>query len=209
MPYYYSEAATVDGRIHKKIVRARDKKDADRQLRSSGLRPMLIETARAKKKQKEQKLEKIQRVRNVLFLVGGIAIISVGTYLMMLDFDASAKLDMGSLSGAGIENAPSVINATSPEERDFAYEVFRIWEKSFPQTLKSVDSNRKYLMVLYLKTKRSKFKDDELTAMVKTINRFYQRRFDTKVCEVLVVDRKGNTIAKSQFQQGNIQFDLY
>ena len=54
MPYYYFEAITVDGQVRKKILRARDKKDADKQLRNSGLQPILIESAHAAKKKKQK-----------------------------------------------------------------------------------------------------------------------------------------------------------
>ena len=55
MPYYYFEAATAEGKIQKKILKARDKKDADSRLRGLGLHPMLIENARVAKRKKEQK----------------------------------------------------------------------------------------------------------------------------------------------------------
>ena len=55
MPYYYFEAITVEGRTRKKVLKARDKKEADKRLRDSGLRPVLIENARVVRKKKQQK----------------------------------------------------------------------------------------------------------------------------------------------------------
>ena len=58
MPYYYFEAVTAEGKIQKKLLKARDKTDADTRLRASGLRPMLIESYRAKKKKTKNRNSK-------------------------------------------------------------------------------------------------------------------------------------------------------
>lgn len=211
MPYYYFEAATADGRIRKKILRARDKKDADSRIRSSGLRPMLIESTHAIKKKKQEKaLHTRHIVQNTLLTVAGISLVGgIAGYLIMLDFSSAERFDVETLSRSGIvSHASSIINAESQEERDFARDVFGIWDMSYPDSISGIEIKHKGLMLIYVKGGRKKFGDDSLRLLASTVARAFQRRFGTNNCMVLVV-HGNDTLAESRYRKGEVKTLVY
>lgn len=211
MPYYYFEAATADGSIRKKILKARDKKDADSKIRSSGLRPMLIESAHAIKKKKQEKALHTRRiVQNTLLSVAGISLVGgIAGYLIMLDFSSVERFDVETLSRSGIvSQASSIINAESQEERDFARDVFGIWDMSFPDSISGIEIRHRGLMLIYVKGGRKKFSDAGLRSLASTVARAFQRRFGTNNCMVLVV-HGNDTVAESRYRKGEVKTLVY
>ncbi|MBI5118482.1 hypothetical protein HZA56_18565 [Candidatus Poribacteria bacterium] len=215
MPYYYFEAATSDGHIQKKILKAKDKKEADKQLRHFGLRPILIEDAHAaRKKKQEHQIATRRRVKGVLrktliavaavSLVGGIA-----TYLILLDLGRGERLDVSTLSRSGIvAQSSNIVNAGTPEEREFGREVFGLWEMSFPDTLSGIEIKHKGLMLVYVKQGKERFGEDSLRSLASTIVRAFQRRFQTASCIVLIV-HESETVAEGRFQSGEVKVSVY
>ncbi len=211
MPYYYFEAVTTDGKIRKKVLKARDKKDADRRLRDSGLRPMLVESTRVVRKKKHEKVLRTRRVvRNTLTSVAALSLIGgVGAYLIVLDLSTVNRFDVQTLSRSGIvAYTPSIINAKTEEERDFAREVFGVWEKSFPDSIRGIEIKHKGLMLLYVKSGRNRFKNDHLRSLASTITYAFQRRFETSNCMLLIV-HGDETLAECRFQNEKAEPLIY
>lgn len=211
MPYYYFEAVTTDGRVRKKVLKARDKKDADQQLRNSGLHPILIESARVARKKKQEKQIGTRRVvRKTLLFTAGISLVGgIAMYMIVLNFSAVDRFDVQTLSHSGIiSQTSSIINAETQEERDFAREIFGIWEMSFPDSVSGIEIKHKGLMLLYLKVGRERFRKEDLRSMATTLTRAFQRRFDTSECMVLIV-HEGETIAESRYRNHKVTTSVY
>ncbi|MBI4830023.1 MAG: hypothetical protein HY801_00385 [Candidatus Lindowbacteria bacterium] len=215
MPYYYFEAATADGQIQKKILKARDKKEADQQLRHFGLRPIVIESAQVVRKKKQEQQLATRRVikgflRKTFFFVAGISLVGgIATYLVLLDVSRVERLDVSTLSRSGIvAQSTNIINAETPEEREFGREVFGLWEMSFPDSLSGIEIKHKGLMLVYVKQGKDRFGEDSLRALASTITRAFQRRFQTANCIVLIA-HESETIAESRFQDGNVNTVVY
>jgi hypothetical protein len=206
MPYYYFEAVTADGRIRKKHLKAKDKKDADKQLRVLGLRPILIETARVTKKKKQRdQFETRHIVRNRLLFVASISlVVGVAAYLILLDIGSGPSIGVPTLTRSGIiSQSSSIINAKTQEERDFARQIFAIWEMSFPDSVSGIEIKGKGLMLLYLRVGKERFRRDDLRSIASTVTRAFQRRFDTSGCKVLIV-HEDDTLAESEYRDGKV-----
>ncbi|GAB4335682.1 MAG: hypothetical protein Kow0099_08250 [Candidatus Abyssubacteria bacterium] len=211
MPYYYFEAVTADGHVRKRVLKARDKKDADRQLRSSGLQPFLIESAHiARKKKQEKKVHTHRLVRKTLYGVASLSLVGgVAAYLIVLDLSHVDRFDVKALSRSGIISQSSmIIHAKTQEEVDFAREIFSLWEMSFPDTLGGVEIKHKGLMLLYVKTEKERFNKVDLRGMTSALVRAFQRRFDTNNCIVLIV-HEDQTIAESRYQYDKVTTAVY
>lgn len=211
MPYYYFEAVTAEGRMRKRVLKARDKKDADKQIRSSGLHPVLIESARIAKKRKQERAVHTRRIiRNTFLMVTSISLVGgIATYLIVLDLGKVDRFDVQALSRSGIiSKSSSIINAQTKEERDFAREVFGLWEMSFPDTVSGLEIKHKGLMLLYIKTGAEMFGSADLRAMTATLTRAFQRRFDTYNCIVLIV-HEDQTVAEGRYQNKNVTVSVY
>lgn len=203
MPYYYYEAATTEGRVTRKILKARDKKDADHRLRESGLRPMLIENFRATRKKKEQKaLHTRHIIRNTLAVVLGISLVGgVAVYLMVLDLSSIKSHEVQELADRGIIDkiAPSAIVA-SGEERPFANGVKEELDAAYPDTFGGITIENHYLMLIYVK-KRNNLADSDLRQIASLLATTFQKRFDLKSCMVQMVYNE-KTIAQARFRLG-------
>ncbi len=211
MPYYYFEAVTTDGRVRKKVLKARDKKDADQQLRNSGLHPILIESARIARKKKQEKQIGMRRVvRKTLLFTGGISLVGgIAMYLIVLDLSTVNRFDVQTLSHSGIiSQSSNIINAKTQEERDFAREIFGIWETNFPDSVSGIEIKHKGLMLLYLKMEGERFGREDLRAMATTLTRAFQRRFDSSECMVLIV-HEDKTIAESRYRNHKVTTSVY
>jgi hypothetical protein len=206
VPFYYFEAATADGKIQKKVLRAIDRKDADRRLRESGLCPILIESARAvKKKKREKALHTRRTVGNALLFVAGISLVGgIAGYLVMLDLRAAQ-----STIPAGIISYASNVNyGKTPDQRKFANKVDGLLKSSFPGSFRAVTVRNKSLMLIYADEKRATFNEGSLESIASMVTRGFQRKFDTKTCTVCIV--KGEKeIAKGRYWNGKVTTSLY
>jgi len=213
VPYYYYEAATTEGKIQKKILRARDKKDADHRLRQSGLRPMLLENYKTTKKKKKQKaLHTRHIIRNTLSVVVSISLVGgVAGYLIMLDIGSLERLTVEKLSSSGIVPAmsPGIIEADSPEARRYASEVLGILNTNYPDSFSGATIRRKSLMILYVKEGKEKFSDEILGSVATMVTRDFQREFDTTSCTVFINLSNEETLAESRYRRGEVTTDVY
>ena len=206
MPYYYYEAATTEGRVTKKILKARDKKDADHRLRELGLRPMLIENFKATKKKKKQKaLHTRHIIRNALAAVSGISLVGgVAAYLIVIDLSSiqNQKFEVKDLAKVGIveEQAEGVINVSDDEERVFATGVLEELNDAYSNTFGGITIEHKYLMLVFVKRRRN-LTDANLRQITSLIAAAFQRHFDLKSCTVLMIHKK-DTIAQGQCRRG-------
>lgn len=211
MPYYYFEAVAADGHVRKRVLKARDKKDADRQIRSSGLQPFLIESAQVARKKKQEKQVHTRRIlRHTLYAVASLSLVGgVAAYLVVLDLSHVDRFDVKALSRSGIVSQSSmIIDGKSQEERDFAREIYSIWEMSFPESISGVEIKHKGLMLLYVKRGKEQFNKADLRVMTATLVRAFQRRFDTVNCIVLIV-HEDQTIAESRYQDDKVTTFVY
>ncbi len=210
MPYYYFEAVAEDGQVRKKILKARDKKDADRQIRGSGLHPILIENARATQKKKRDKHVGTRHFlqRTLLFVAAVSLVGGVATYFIMLDLSSVERLDVEALTRSGIiADTPGVINAETPDERDFAGDCRSMWETVFPGTTSGITIKRKVLMLVYVKVGRETLREEDLSSMTGTLNLAFHKRFDTN--SVVLIIHEGETLAESRFQGGRVKTTVY
>jgi len=199
VPYYYCEAATADGRIHKKILKASDKKHADTKIRDSGLRPMWIEDYHVVKKKRQEALHKRHIMRDTLLAVAGVSLIGgIAAYFIVLDITSSSR-------------TPGIINAETQEEREFAREARRALEASFPDSFGGITIERKFLMIIYIKN-RKQFTDEELDSIVSIMTAGLYRRFEASNCRVFLVHGKRGkveTIAEGRFVRGGVKVSFY
>ena len=211
MVHYYFEAVNADGNIRKKILRARDKKDADKQLRNSGLRPILIEKARVTRKKKIERRIEIRRfMQKTLLLVTSFSLVGgVGAYLIVLDLATVEKLDVKALSRSGmISQSNAIIRADTPEERNFARQIYGYLETNYPEAIKGIEIRRKGLMLLDVRLGKGGLRKRDLQTLASTLTRGFQDHFDTATCIVLIV-HKDETIAESRFRGGDVTTVLY
>lgn len=205
MPYYYFEAVTAEGEIQKKILKARDRSDADSRLRESGLRPMLIESYRAKKKKKKRKaLHTRHIIRNTFAIVMSISLVGgVAAYLIVLDLGSIQTFDIQKLAKVGIvTKAESITYARTPEEREFARGVKRELDASYPDTFGGITIEGKHLMVVYVIERRN-LTDDDLRQITSLICSAFQKHFDIKTSTVMMVEtRSKDTIAEARGRRG-------
>lgn len=210
MPYYYFEAVTDDGQVRKKILKARDRKDADRQIRGSGLHPIFIENAWTVQKKKQARHVDTRRIlRRTLFFVAAISLVGgVATYLIMLDLSSVERLDVQALKRSGIiAETPGVINAETADEREFAGDCRGMWETVFPGTTSGITVKRKILMLVYVKVGRETFREEDLSSMTGTLNLAFHKRFDNNT--VVLIVHEGETLAESRFQGGRVKTEVY
>jgi hypothetical protein len=211
MPYYYFEAITVTGHTQKKVLKARDKKEADKRLRNSGLQPILIENAHvAKKKKQAKKVQTRRTFRNTLLTVASVSLVGgIAAYLMMLDVGSPDKFKSKTLARSGIvAHSTNIINAKTREEREFAREMFGIWEMAFPDSVSGIEINHKGLMLLYVKEGKGDFNKDDLRFQAESMVRALQRRFEASNCIVLVV-RGEKTLAEAKFRKKKVEVTVY
>ena len=205
MPYYYFEAVTAEGKIQKKLLKARDKAEADTRLRASGLRPMLIESYRVKKKKKQRKaLHTRHIIRNTFALVISVSIIGgVGAYLVALDLSSIERFDVQKLAKGGIvPEAENLVHAKTPEERVFALGVKRELDASYPGTFGGITVEGRHILIVYVKERRD-LTDDGLHQVTSLIYTAFQRHFDIKSSIVLMVEvASKETIAQAQGRRG-------
>lgn len=205
MPYYYFEAVTAEGEIQKKILKARDRSDADSRLRESGLRPMLIESYRAKKKKKKRKaLHTRHIIRNTFAVVVSISLVGgVAAYLIVLDLGSIQRFDIQKLAKGGIvPEADKIVHAKTPEEREFALGVKSELDASYPDTFGGITIEGRHLMVVYVKERRN-LTDDNLRQITSLICAAFQNHFDIKNSTVIIVEtRSKETIAQAQGRRG-------
>jgi hypothetical protein len=205
VPYYYYEAATTEGRVTRKILKARDKKDADHRLRESGLRPMLIENFKTTKKKKKQKaLHTRHIIRNTLAAVSGISLVAgVAAYLIVLDLGSIQRFDVQKLAKSGmVPEAGKIIHAKTPEEREFATGVKKELDASYPDTFGGITIEDTHLMIVYIEERRN-ITDDNLRQITSLIYSAFQRHFNIKSATVIMYDsKKKETIAQAQGRRG-------
>jgi hypothetical protein len=209
VPYYYFEAATADGGIRKKVLKARDKKDADTKIRDFGLRPMRIENYQAVKKKKLKALHTRHIVRDTLSAVAGISLVGgIAAYFIVLDITSPEGLDFQSLTRSGIvSETPGIINTKTQEERIFAVEAREALKTMRANAFGGITIDRKFLMIIYIKN-LEEFTDEDLEAVARIMTAGFQRRFKTPSCMVLLV-HKGKEIATGQYIDGKIKTKVY
>lgn len=201
MPYYYFEAVASDGHVQKKILRARDKKDADRQLRNSGLQPIVIESARVAKKKKQEKQLTLRRmVRNTLLFVAGISsVLGVAIYFVVLDLSHVEGYDVKALSRSGIISQSSdIVYARTPEEREFGREMSALWETHFPDSISGIDIQRKTLMMLHTKRGIEGFTKEDLESVTSAMTYALQRRFESP-SPIVMIAHNDEIIAEGRY----------
>lgn len=214
MPYYYFEAVTATGEVRKKVFKARDRTEADRRLRDSGLRPILIESARvAKKRQKAKQYETRKVIRNALSLAASVSVVAgIATYLVMLDLSVSEQPDIKALSHSGIVTlSPGVINAETSEEREFARQITTFLNQRFPDFVSGITIKHRSLMMIYVKYDRRAYgSDDEWRLLTKAITTTFQKRFGTTHCTVYVVEKDTQkTLTEGRFRSGEVTTEIY
>ena len=210
MPYYYFEAITVEGRTRKKVLKARDKKEADKRLRDSGLRPVLIENARVVRKKKQQKAIHTRRiVRNAFFSITGVSLAGgIAAYLIMLDI-AFRRPDAQTLARSGlVAHSANIINASSPEQRKFARKIYGIWDMNFPESISGIEVKHKSLLLLYVNKEWKGFDEDDLASQASALVQALHRRFHSSDCRVFVV-RGEDTLIESRFRRGKVTTYIY
>jgi len=211
MPYYYFEAVASDGHIQKKILRARDRKDADRQLRSSGLHPIVIESARvAKKKKQEKQLSTRRIVRNTFLSVTGISLVlGVAIYMVVLDLSHVEGYDVKALSRSGIISQSSdIVYARTPEEREFGREMSALWEMHFPDSISGIDIQRKTLMMLHTKKGIEGFAKEDLELTISAMTYALYRRFESP-SPIVMIAVKDQIIAEGRYINGEVLAAVY
>ncbi len=201
MPYYYSEAATADGKIRKRVLKAFDEKDADRQLRKLGLHPMLIEsTERIRQRKQEKALHTRHIIRNTMLTVVAISLIGgIAGYLVLLDLKSGQ-----SAVPRGIKTrAPDINLGDTPEERKYAKYVNDLLFKNFPGLFRAVSIESKSLMLVYENEERERLDSDVEESIVAMLARGFQRQFKQKRCDVYLM-RNGKEVAGGRFQYGKV-----
>jgi hypothetical protein len=201
MPYYYSEAATADGKVRKRILKAFDEKDADRQLRKLGLRPILIESTTTIKKQKQEKaLHTRHIVRNTALTVAAISVVvGVAGYLVLLDL----RSDQPEIPSGFLAYASDINYGDTPDQREYAKYINDTLNKNFPGQFRTVSIRRKTLMLLYENEERPKLDDTVKESILSMITRGFQRQYNTKRCEVHIV-RDEKPVASARYQDGKV-----
>jgi hypothetical protein len=215
VPNYYCEAATTEGRVTKKILKARDKKDADHRLRASGLRPMLIENFKTtKKKQKQKALHTRHIIRNTLAAVSGISLVGgVAAYLIILDINSikSDKLTVKKLTTTGIVSgiSPSVVQADTPEERTYGGEVLGILNTNYDDSFSGATLRKKTVIIIYVKEGRANFSDEILDSISTMVNYDFQREFGKSDCRVFINLSDEKSLAMSRYHNGTVTTEVY
>ena len=207
MVHYYFEAVTADGHIRKRILKAIDKKDADKQLRNSGLRPILIERARTTRKKKVEKRMEVRRLmQRTLLLVTTVSLVGgVGAYLIVLDLASVEKLDVKALSRSGmISQSNAIIRGDSPEDRAFARQIYGFLEAKFPEAISGIEVRNKGLMLLDVRLGKGGLRKADIRPLATTLTRGFQQHYDTSTCLVLIA-HKNETIAESRFRHGDVK----
>jgi hypothetical protein len=201
MPYYYSEAAAADGRIHKRILKAFDEKDADRQLRRLGLHPMFIEsTQKLREKKQEKALHTRHIVRNTICIVAAISLVcGIAGYLVLLDL----KADQSGVPSGIVAYASDINYGDTPVERRFASHVDELLETNFPGCFRNVTVKKKSVMLIYENEERERLESGVEESILTMLTRGFQREFNTRRCEVFFV-RHERTIASARYQDGKV-----
>lgn len=211
MPYYYFEAVSIEGRTQKKILKARDKKEADKRLRDSGLQPILIENAKIARKKKQQKKVAVRRTAcSMLSFVAGVSLVGgIAAYLIMLDVSKVNRFDVQTLARSGqVSVNPGIINAKTQEERDFGRDVFGAWEMVFPDTIRGIDIRHKGLMLINFKQGKRRFNKEDMKQQASVIAYAFHRRFNKTNCLVLG-SRGDETLFESQCRDGKVETTVY
>ena len=206
MPYYYSEAAAADGKILKRVVKAFNEKDADRQLRELGLHPMLIESTTVIKKKKQEKTHATRRIlRNIMFSVASISLVAgVAAYFVLLDFRAEE-----SAVPTGIVTFASDINyGDTPTQRQFAKQVSDLLENNFPGSFSNVAVRKRSLMLLYENEEIERLDNNIEESIVAMITRGFQRQFETVRCDVFII-RNEKPVAEGRYRDGKVTTLVY
>jgi len=206
VPYYYSEAAAANGKILKRVVKAFDEQDADRQLRKLGLHPMRIESTSAVRKRKHEKTHATRRIlRNILFCVASISVVvGVAGYFVLLDFRTEE-----SVIPVGIVLFASDINyGDTPEQRKFAKQVNDLLDNNFPRSFSNVTIRKRSLMLLYENEELERLDSNVEESIVAMVTRGFQRQFDTVRCDVFIL-RNEKPIAEGHYRDGQVTTSVY
>jgi hypothetical protein len=201
VPYYYSEAATADGQIRKRVLKAYDKKDADRQLRKLGLHPISIETTQHIRQKKQEKvLHRRHIIRNTVLIVVALSLVGgAAGYLVLLDL----KSAQSAFPDGILRDASDINYGATPEQRVYANHVNDLLKKNFPGYFRNVNVKTKAVMLIYESEDRPRLDRDVEESVLTMVTRGFQRQFGTRRCEVGFV-RDEKTVAEARFQDGKV-----
>lgn len=201
MPYYYSEAASADGKIRKRVLRAFDEKDADRQLRKLGLRPMLIESTHVIRQKKQEKaLHTRHIIRNTVLTVAAISLVGgIAGYLVLLDL----KAEQSEVPSGIVAYASDINYGGTPEERKYAKYVDDLLDKNFPGLFRNIVIRKKSVMLVYENEELERLDSNVEESILAMLTRGFQRQFKQKRCDVFLI-RNEKPVAKGWYQDRKV-----
>ena len=186
MRLFYFRAYDQTGHKRTGAIEAPNVRAADAELRKSGLRPYFLNEYEAVRKALREK-----RKRERLLILGGSLAIALSLVLsgQLVRYAGRERApDVEDYKRAGIlDESSGVIVAKTKEEREFALEIYKIWDGFYPDLITGVDVKRLF-MTVYVSRQVYDLSDNELELLATNTTRALQRRFETSGATLLIVE---------------------
>jgi len=183
---FYFRAYDQTGHKRTGAIEAPNVRAADAELRKSGLRPYFLNEYEAVRKALREK-----RKRERLLILGGSLAIALSLVLsgQLVRYAGRERApDVEDYKRAGIlDESSGVIVAKTKEEREFALEIYKIWDGFYPDLITGVDVKRLF-MTVYVSRQVYDLSDNELELLATNTTRALQRRFETSGATLLIVE---------------------
>ena len=188
MPAYYYKAFDLANHKLSGMVEATDEHTADLDLRKGGLRPYFLCDTRVIRRAIKRK----KRRRRVIVVSGATAIVLslVASSFLVGYAGREQPPDIAQYKRAGLlTDSPEPIIAKSDEEREFAFEILKIWRSFTPGAVTSIEV-RKIMITIYVNRKINRFSDQDIEMLATQTVKALHRRFSAAGATLLLV--KGN-----------------
>jgi hypothetical protein len=183
---FYFRAYDQTGHKRTGAIEAPNVRAADAELRKSGLRPYFLNEYEAVRKALREK-----RKRERLLILGGSLAIALSLVLsgQLVRYAGRERApDVEDYKRAGIlDESSGVIVAKTKEEREFALEIYKIWDGFYPDLITGVDVKRLF-MTVYVSRQVYDLSENELELLATNTTRALQRRFETSGATLLIVE---------------------
>ena len=202
MRSFFYKAYDEAGRKRTGVIEAPHRKDADTELRKSGLRPYFLHDYHKLK----EILRRKQRKRRQIIVVGGVAatILSVVFSVVVVRYagrERAPLIDDYRRSGI-VEGNPSVIQADTKEQREFAVDIHDVWESFCPEVIQGIEVT-KLLMTIWVTREVRNLSDNELEVLASNAVRALHRKLGANACTLLVVEGTDRTILEVSYNALN------
>jgi len=166
---------------------------------------LFIERARVTRRKRLEKRIEVRRImQKALLSMATLSLVVVVIYLIVLDLTSVEKIDVKALSRSGmISQSNAIIRADSPEERDFALQVYGHLETNFPESISGIEIRPGGLMLLYVRLEQGPLRRSDLRPLARTLTRGFQKRFDLSTCIVLIVN-ENKTVVEGRFRDDTV-----